>query len=163
MDYTQSKFETPEPDGPAAPRAWLDHISAHRRGPVANWFHAAVRSGAQTPDAVLLAIRNTCLRRQAWGENADAVMVLAALDTDQAAALRYAQSVIDYERLPYAERQRVKAERTFTFLKQTMAGETVTAPQIAYLRKLGYQGALPEDRATASALIDQLRRGEGQP
>jgi hypothetical protein len=83
------------------------------------------------------------------------------LRSDQAGALAYAQSVLDYERLPYETRQRVKAERAMGFLKQAMAGKEVTAAQLAYLHRLGYQGDPPVDRAHASQLIDQLRTQQG--
>ena len=158
-------YPPPESQKPsAAPRAWLDHIPGHRRGVVANWFHESVRKGAHQPALVLQAVRQTCSRRRRWGDETDACAVLSALATDPAGALAYAQSVIAYESLPSEARQRVKAERTIAFLKQGMKGKPATEPQLAYLRKLGYTGAPPVDRAAASALIDALqqRRGRGE-
>ena len=139
----------------------LQHLRGHRKS-LANWFHYAVREGAHQPAQVLHAVRQTCSRRLHWGNATDAAIVLHALDTDPAGALAYAQSVIDYEALPYEARQRVKAERAFYYLKQGMVGKATTAPQLAYLRKLGYVGELPTDRAVASALIDQLEQGRGR-
>jgi hypothetical protein len=83
------------------------------------------------------------------------------LRSDQAGALAYAQSVIEYERLPAEQRQKMKAERAVRFLKERMVGKAPTAPQLAYLRRLGYQGAPPRDRAEASALIDRLLTQQG--
>src|SRR5438034_8084774 len=96
--------QDPKPQQPTSPdpRAWLDHIPPSRRGPLANWWHIAVRQGATTPALVLLAIRETC-RRRAWGrpqEVEDAACVLQAIDDDPGGALAYAQSVIAYEALP---------------------------------------------------------------
>jgi hypothetical protein len=144
------------------PRTFLEHFPATRRGPIANWFHAAVRAGAQTPLQVLAAVRATCHRRLAWGDTPDASLVLARLDTDQAGALAYAKSLIAYEALPYGERQRVKAERSFAYLKQSMMGKEATAAQLSFLRALGYRGEPPADRAAASALIEHLQTKGGQ-
>jgi D5 N terminal like len=72
---------------------------------------------------VLQAVRQTCARRQQWGNETDATMVLEAFDDDPTGAAAYARHVIDYERLPYAERQRVKAERAFAYLKHGMVGK----------------------------------------
>lgn len=122
-------------------RAWLDHIPAHRRGTVANWFHCAVRQGAPQPACVLQAVRQVCDRRRHWGDETDTERGLEALDTDRAGALAHAQPVIDYERLPYDARQRVQAERAFHYLQARMRGKA----------------------ATDSAFIDALRQGRGRP
>jgi hypothetical protein len=149
--------------GPApAPRSWLDGLPAHRRGVLCNWFHFAVREGARLPAFVLQAVRQVCARRRACGEDADALAVLHALEADEAGALRYAASVIAYEALPYEQRQRVKAERAFAFIKESMRGKPVTLAQAAFLRALGHTGPAPVDRAAASALIDALRQGRGE-
>jgi hypothetical protein len=126
-----------------------------------DWFHNAVRSGTQQPAQVLQAVRQECARRRHWRDETDAAVVLEALDTDPAGALAYAQSVLDYEQLPYEARQRVKAERAIHYLKQGMVGKPVTAPQAALLRTLGYQGTPPADRAEASRLIEALLHGKG--
>jgi hypothetical protein len=44
-----------------------------------------------------------------------------------------------------------------------MRGKPITDKQSAYLRALGHTGPQPEDRATASALIDRLTREGVQP
>jgi hypothetical protein len=147
------------PSGVADPRAWLEHITAQRRGVVANWFHSAVRSGAASATLVLLAVRQTCERRQ----DADSLLVLGALRADPVGAMQYAQAVIDYERLPAAQRQQIKADRAREFVHEAMHGKPPTAPQLAYLTRLGYRGEPPADRVEASALIAHLRQtGGGQ-
>jgi hypothetical protein len=42
-----------------------------------------------------------------------------------------------------------------------MASQSATAPQLAYLKKLGYRGPDPESKAAASALIDTWRNPDG--
>ena len=150
--------------GPSAsdtPRAFLEHFPTARRGPIANWFHHAVRRGAQQPGQVLDAVRQACARRLSWSDTPDATLVLHTLDTDPAGAFAYAQSIIVYEGLPREARQRVKAERTFAYLKLSMRGKDATPAQHWRLRRLGYAGKLPADRAAASALIDQLQAQKG--
>ena len=151
----------------AEPRAWLEHIPTPRRSGVANCFHGAVRGGHRTPDAVVHQVQQTMQRRLQWTsaptETAYLQAVLDALQTDRAGALAYAQSVIDYEHLPYETRQRLKAARTTPYLQEAMRGQPVSEKQVAYLRALGYTGPCPEDRAAASALIDRLKCEGGRP
>jgi hypothetical protein len=88
-----------------------------------------------------------------------------ALQAAPAEAYLYAQSVLDWESLPRAERERQKQERGKHFRLQCMAQLSVTPQQQAFLRTLGHQGALPANRAEASSLIDGLlsARGKGRP
>jgi len=163
MDCTHT--ENQSQNLPADPRAWLDHFPAPRRGPVANWFHQAVRCGAASPFAVLSHVHQTLLRRLQWARDPEHLahfhLVAEVLRTDHAGALAYAQTVLEYEALPLDARRRVKAERAFAYLKDAMKGKDVTPAQLAYLNALGYTGPQPDDRADASKLIDQLKRGEG--
>jgi hypothetical protein len=143
------------------PRAWLEHFAPRRRSPIANWFHYAVRAGADLPAMVVAEVQATVARRLQWADHAGSAplnTVLEALHTDRAGALAYAQHVIAYEALPYAQRQQVKAERSIAFLNEVMRGREPTPAQLAYLGSLGYQGESPTDRAEASTLIDALRR-----
>jgi hypothetical protein len=153
---------TPQPDTTPDPRAWLEQFPPERRSPIANWFHLSIRSGVSVPAAVLVAVEATVQRRLAWRKDQDDSwlhLVLARLQDDRGRAMAYAQSVINYEALPPAARQRVKAERSVASLKDAMRGKTVTPAQRAYLSALGYTGPAPHDRAAASHLIDQLKSG----
>lgn len=128
---------------PNAPRAWLEQFPAQHRSAIANWFHFSVRSGIFLPAAVLAAVESTIRRRLAWSPTPASdwrYEVLKALHEGRAGAMAYAQSVINYEELPHAQRQKVKAERTVAALKEAMKAKTVTDPQRAYLRALGYTG-----------------------
>src|SRR5712691_9319554 len=142
------------------PRAWLEHFPANRRSALANWFHYAVRGGSRTPAAVVHQVQQTVQRRLQWASahtvDAHLCAVLEVLQTDRAGAVAYAESVLSYEQLPDEARQRVKAERATPYLQEAMRGKPVTEKQTALLRRLGYTGAPPEDRAAASALIDRL-------
>jgi hypothetical protein len=143
-------------------RAFLENFAPARRGPVANLFHGAVRGGASTPQAVLLAVQTDCGQRLRWGGATDAPAVLRALQHDREGALAYAEYVLHYERLPLAERQKLKAERAVHFVKQAMVGKAATAAQLAYLVALGHTGAVA-DRAEASRLIDECLRAQKNP
>ena len=108
--------------------------------------------------AVLVAVERTVQRRLSWRSEDWLMLVLARLADDRRGAMAYAMHVIDYEALPKEARQRVKAERTFSYLKEAMRGKDVTPAQQAYLRALGYAGPAPADQAAASSLIDQLKK-----
>ena len=155
--------QTTPHEQPPDPRSFLEQFPAHRRSTIANWFHYAFRHGAQSPAAVLSAVRQTCARRQQGRNDPDAAQVVAALDADQAGALGYAQYVIEYEALPLDARRKLKAERAFGYLKEAMIGKPPTPAQVSYLHSLGHRGPAPADRQAASQLIDELRqqqRGE---
>ena len=143
-------------------RAWLTHFPPERRSAVANWFHMSVRSGVPVPAAVLVAVEATVQRRLWWCKDLDddwLHLVIARLQDDRGGAMVYAQSVIDYEQLPPEVKQRIKAERSFAYLRDIMRGKAVTSAQLSYLRALGYLGPAPHDRAAASQLIDTLKKG----
>lgn len=162
MQAVPASTSTKDAPVPFSNRAFLEHFPANRRSTISNWFHYSVRSGANSPEAVLRAVRLTCALRQQRGRNLDAEMVLEAFRQDPDRAAIYAQHVIDYEALPRDARQQVKAERALHFVTQSMIGKDATGPQLALLRALGHRGAPPSDRAEASTLIDRLRQGKGQ-
>jgi hypothetical protein len=142
------------------PRRFLEHFPGDKRSAIANWFHYAVRHGAQTPRAVCSAVWQTIQRRLEWASTPENRQFLqGCLDTlraDQAGTLAYAQSVLAYEALPYEQRQRVKAQRSLQYLSEGMRGKPATEAQHWRLRQLGYEGELPSDRAEASAAIARL-------
>jgi hypothetical protein len=153
---------TPASDATPDPRAWLHHFPPERRSAIANWFHYSVRSGVPVAAAVLVAVEATVQRRLGWCTDQDQAwlyLVLAKLQDDRGGAMAYAHSVIEHEALPREQQQRIKAERSFAALKGAMRGKEVTPAQLSYLRALGYAGPAPGDRADASQLIDQLKRG----
>ena len=90
---------------PPDPRAWLEQFPTPRRSTIANWFHYAVRNGAQTPHAVCSAVWQTMQQQLEWSttpENREFLLhCLEVLRSDQAGALTYGQSVLNYEPLPY--------------------------------------------------------------
>jgi len=155
----------PAPDAPD-PRAFLHHFEPARRSGIANWFHQAVRDGGRTPAQVCSHVWQLVARRQQSASDAETATLLAqvlgVLRTRQQEALAYAEHVLHYEALPYEARQRVKAERSKTFIAAAMQGKPVTELQVALLRRLGWAGTVPQDRAAASRLIDELMQKRGQ-
>ena len=149
------------PDTPAS-RAWLNRIAAGRRSATANWFHHAARAGATPPQAVCSGVWQTVQRRLEWASTPDTREflqgILDLLKSHQDEAMMYAQSVLDYEALPYEQRQQVKARRALNFV---MGGKPTTEKQASLIRSKGYTGAIPADWADASALIDRLLRQAG--
>lgn len=162
-DFSTVPRPGPQPTpGDPDPRAWLDAFPAPRRSAIANWFHFACRGGASTPHTVCSAVSATIQRRLAWSPEPESrAFLLSCLDTlrtHQAEALAYATYVITYEQLPYEERQQIKGRRALTY---AMQGKPTTAKQAALIRRRGYRGAIPADRAEAHALIDRLLQQQG--
>jgi hypothetical protein len=146
-------------------RAFLSYFPVTHRSTVANWFHYAVRAGASTPLMVIARVRQEIHHRLRWAHSEDTTallsQVLGMLQSDAAGACAYAESVIGWERLPCAERQRKKTTRAEQYQQQYMATQPPTAKQLAYLATLGYRGALPANRLAASALIDEALSRKG--
>lgn len=153
------------------PRAWLEQWPPARRSFISNLFHDAVRDGATTSALVVHAVHTVLHQRLRYAtlprNTTDATLraVLQSLQTAPDDAYAYAQTVLDWEALPYDERQQRKAERGRHFQQQYMAVQPVTDKQLRYLQSLGYPGDAPASCADASALIDSIltARREGQP
>jgi hypothetical protein len=160
--------DTPAPTPPQDPsRAFLQHFEQKRRSGIANLFHFSIRDhGCTTARQVCSQVWQTVHRRTQYANDKETAThlahVLAVMQHDQTGALAYAQSVLEYEQLPYEARQRVKAERSRAYGHEAMRGKPVTAPQVAMLRRLGFTGEAPSDRAAASQLIGELMRERGE-
>jgi hypothetical protein len=153
----------------ATPRDWLAQWPVARRSLISNLFHYAVRDGARTPALVVHAVQSVLHRRLRYvtslHNTTDETLhaVWQSLQVAPQGAYAYAQSVLDWEALPRAERERQKQERGRHFQQQYMAQLPVTAQQHAFLRTLGHTGKPPANRAKASTLIEGLlsaRKGQ---
>ncbi len=142
-------------------RSFLELFPIPDRNPIAQYFHFRVREGAATPRSVVLRVAAHVGARltQAWGDTGEQrrqQSYLCGLADHFDLALLFAEHVLHWEALPQAERDAQKAERGRTYQREYMATQSATAKQVAYLARLGWDGAVPESRAAASDLIDQL-------
>jgi hypothetical protein len=156
-----------------AAKGFLDYWEPRRRSGVANWFHESVRAGASTAEEVLRRVDETARQRMisavVWGSQSPEAKAAAALRDEvrrlfrehRPEAMAYAESVIEWERLPQDERDRRKDERGAYYRIEWMRSKPPSEKQISYLRFLGYSGPTPQDCAEASELIEQaLAKGE---
>jgi hypothetical protein len=111
-------------------------------------FPASQRSGILGPRGIVAAVSREA--RQC-GHHA----LVDALREHPEQALDFAQWCIAWERLPAAERQRVKSERAAAHRAAWMAQQEPTAKQLSYLKALGHRGEVTS-RQHASQLIDGL-------
>jgi len=164
--HTPRVLSVPDPS-----REWLEQWPKPRRSLISNLFHFAVREGETTPALVVRAVQVAVHHRLQYATPPlDACQttlhaVWQALQSAPQEAYVYAQSVLDWESLPRAERERHKQERGRHFQQEYMARMPVTPQQQAFLRTLGYTGEPPTNRLEASTLIDTLlsaRKG-GRP
>ncbi len=117
-----------------------------------------LRGGADTPatiyEAALAALR---ARLGRWGaEDPETTILLTTLLHHRAAALAFSAWLSAWEALPREEKERIKAERGEGYRRQWLAGQVPSAKQIAFVRRLGYRGAIRSKRH-ASAIIDRLQ------
>lgn len=149
-----------------ASKRFLDHFPDERRSFVSTQFHHAARAGAGNPANLLADVADQARRRIAdpYCEPDRRQLLhnlLAWRLQDRIGAEAYGRYVLADEALPRDARERLKAERSEQHRQAWLQQQLPTEKQLDYLRNLGYCGAQPATRGTASALIDQLlpRRG----
>lgn len=172
VDEVQQAPETADEAPPVSldasrpdPTDWLSQWPAATRSTIANWFFTAVRSGTSDPAAIVAQVRTDLHRRLQWTSTSPQRQLLAqvatALQADPVAARTYAASVYPREQLPEAAKAALKHEKAKAFVLEAMKGKPATDKQLALLRSLGHGGAVPNDRAEASMLIETLLRQTG--
>ncbi|GIW31056.1 MAG: hypothetical protein KatS3mg071_1230 [Meiothermus sp.] len=139
-----------------ARQTFLSHFTDSQRSTANNLLLEAVRAGCSEPHQVVGYALETA-RRRCHLEAAQTLLLLAELDFE--ALLAGARWALWWESLPYAERQRLKAERSEPVIERWMAGQPPTEKQLRYLHNLGYRGPTPANRLEASRLIDELVKG----
>lgn len=147
-------------------REFLDRFPQRNRSWVANLFLGAVRDGITDPYDVLAVVADRVqedMRRSArwpseWSTEriARGRRLLDALRT--ADARPYAVWCVEYDRLPRAARDALRAAEGHLHRTAWMAEQPPTERQMAYLRRLGYGGPDPASKLDASDLIDRLLR-----
>lgn len=148
-------------------RAFLRQFESRHRGYLGCLFHDQARRGATTPAAVLSGVRKEARERfdsphSSESQRRSLEYLLLALANDPQGAANYAVDVLEWEALPFSERERRKAERDQLHRRAFLAGIPPTERQIAYLHALGHYGPPPANRDEASRLIDALKKGSAQ-
>jgi hypothetical protein len=142
------------------PPNWLSQFPQKRRSLLANLFYGAVRLGLTKPKNIVAHVTHECHKRRQWAadeaEDQHWARVLQAMRDNPTETQAYAQTVLANETLPRDERKRQKREVAKPFILASMRGKPATAAQHWRLRKEGYTGALPDDRAEASALLGRV-------
>jgi hypothetical protein len=149
-------------------RPILGRLPAGQRGPIMNAFLAPIRTGETDPHKIvqiaLARLKNQLQRRASW-RPADAHEALRqaimTIISHPSETLMLAEEAIAYERLPQAEKDRLKAQRGERYRQEHMATLPPTRRQIAYLHALGHQGPV-KSRLQASQLIDALLAKKGE-
>jgi hypothetical protein len=147
------------------PLSWLAQFPAPRRSTLANLFYTVIRRGETVPAAVVEQVVADIHLRLQWSTDFDQrqwwCQVLNILGDDPKAAQSYAGEVLAIEQLPAAEKARRKEDKAKPFIVASMRGKEITDKQRTLIQAKGWTGAVPTDRAEASALIDRLLRPGG--
>lgn len=148
---------------PAARDAFLQFFPQNKKGTIANLFLSPIRHRVIVPELVVTAVVHELYARlenpAPWASEVyldDAAHAAQVIHDHRPEALAFAQYYIEYEQLPYTERQALKAERGDEHRAAWMAAQPPTEKQLGYLRKLGHAGPAPASKAEASAQIDRL-------
>ena len=145
-------------------RAILARVSPYAANLLSMALREPIRRGEGDPAAIRAAAEARLL---AWEGRDDrhrdatrAAAARAALDAmaghpDELAA--FIAHCAEWERLPAAERERLRAQRGDQHRRQWLEEQPATPKQRDYLRALGYTGAI-RSKAHASQLIDELKQ-----
>jgi hypothetical protein len=159
------EYSTTDTPGPReAFLALFDGDLVSRRNPLAQFHHQAVRNfGAKSPSEIAVIARAAVRKRavNVWStpeEREQWRQVLHILNAKPPEWRPYCEWILEWERLPEAERERAKRDRGAEHRVRWMRTQPATAKQIDYLRALGYTGEIAS-KGHASELIDQLRGG----
>lgn len=163
---TITQSNTPDQGTTEDGKEFLQHFPNARRSYVSNTVLYAVRAGARTPKAVLAAVEHelseTAIRSRRWGftdtmERTESIY--ATLNEFHDEALAFCAWALAWEALPAAERERQKKAKGAPHRQAYLDTQPATDKQVSYIRALGYHGPVTS-KASASELIDKLRRGE---
>lgn len=148
---------------------FLSHFPTERRSRVVNMFLDPVRRlGVTSADMLVEHIRRNLdqrIREAAYWRSPDLgalTDIRAVIEARPDEARRFALWAIAWASLPGEVRDRAKAQRAEHYRREWMAQQQPTDRQLAHLRRLGYQGPPPANRAEASELIDRLTKGDAQ-
>jgi len=135
-------------------------------GALCDLFHQAARGGASTPTEIVAAVVAQAQRRLdkmlLGSPQGNALReLLGALAVEPDGARAFAAHAIHWNQLPPDERSARKSQNREEHKQGRMASLPATDAQIGFLRRLGYDGPPPSDRAAASRLIDE-RKGVRQ-
>lgn len=135
---------------------WLNQFPQNTRSTIMNLFCYAVRDGCETDMEVLQRVEYQALRRR--GRNNSSYLtdewigrLVEALLQEEAGDL--ANHILWRERLPQADRERLKAEAGKSHIAAYMSQQPPTEKQLKYLRSLGCKET-PKSKQEASEWID---------
>ena len=138
----------------------LELIERRYKGPVVNLILNPIREGITDIEEIKSYIKKGVIsdiqRHERYGNGVpDHLYILRdhihEADTD-------IQYYIDYEKLPYEEKQKLKQGKGQFFAKESMKDKPVTEAQKKYLIGLGFKGKFDEmSRYDASVFIEKLK------
>lgn len=144
-------------------RRVLEQLADAQRGAFTNLALRFIRGGLEDPVRIGDAMfREFDRHRDRAAEQGDmGALIIAEHGADLVVAEGDAVEaliawLLDYERLPRAERERLKAARGERHRRQWLDQQPASEKQIAYCRSLGYAGTI-ESKAHASEIIDHLK------
>jgi hypothetical protein len=136
---------------------FLGNFTTEQKSAAMNLVLGAVRAGCDNPHQVVGFVTAEAERRLKLGWGVEVAQALLWLDRE--ALLAGARWALWWESLPYAERQRLKLERSTPAIERYMEGQPPTEKQLSYLQSLGYHGLAPATRLEASRLIEAVKGG----
>jgi len=144
--------------------SFLSRFPEDMRSAVVVFFAMRVRKGHRTPEGLyLVALQEASRRARLSTLERDRIkygLLSSVMLEHPELALGFCRWVLEWEALPWQEKERIKEARAERYRREWMRQQPPTEKQLAYLRKLGWTGAVLS-RQHASELIEKLARRRG--
>ena len=116
-------------------------------------IRASRRLSSIDTEWVISCLKKDCEERLSWGKSQQVgQMLLAIQDKDSLKeAINY---YIKWEQLSFSEKEKIKQERSKTYIESSMSGKEPTEKQVAFIKSKGFE--VPGDKLACSKLISQI-------
>ena len=132
---------------------FLEYFETNRRSGAINILLKPIRAGTTNIKDVIFWLEKDCAERLRWDKSSQVGQMLLAIKDKEALqeAINY---YVGWENLPYAEKEKIKQEKSKVYIENSMAGKEPTEKQIAFIESKGYE--IPGDKLACSKLISQI-------
>ena len=132
---------------------FLEYFEVNRRSGAINILLKPIRAGVTNIKDVIFWLERDCNERIKYDKSQQVGQMLLAIQDKEALqeAINY---YIDWEKLPFAEKEKIKKEKSKTYIENAMAGQQPTEKQVNFIESKGFE--VPGDKLECSRLITKI-------
>jgi len=132
---------------------FLEYFESSQKSFAVNMLLKPIRARVTDINSVTSWIRSDCDSRLGWGKSQQVGQILVAIE-DKDALQEAINYYIEWEKLSFAEKEKIKQENNKTYIENSMAGKKPTEKQIAFIKSKGFE--IPGDKLECSRLITKI-------